>query len=504
MNTMHIPALLCERSGPCTFALRGQSMSELTKSTNFKETSGWGGNDPHRDLVCTAVGSRDPISAGSKQIHQAYCVSSGGGSGPGDDPPGGSPRGRGRWFSFLGAGAIVAVGYMDPGNWATALGSGAKYGYQLLSVVLLASLMGLLLQWVASRVGVVTGFDLAQLCRVRYSRHIALFLWITCEIAIIACDVAEVVGSAVALQLLLGVSLTVGVIMSGAGTFVLLALQNNGQRPLQVVITTLIFFVSFCFVVELALANPSWSDALVGLAPSAALLRDAGMVWFAAGILGATVMPHNLYLHSALVKNYAPGSDDQAVADAMRGVNIDTFGSLGLAFVVNASLLIVAAAVFHANGHFDVNDLSDAHRLIAPLVGSNWASIMFAAALLACGLNATVTGTLAGQAVMEGFLQLKSARWIRALLTRTLAIGPALLAVAAFGEHGSNQLLIASQVVLSIQLPLAVIPLVRFASDAELMGRFRVERIPLALAWLCAGVIVALNAALLWQLVTGF
>ncbi|SPB14160.1 manganese/iron transporter [Caballeronia novacaledonica] len=390
---------------------------------------------------------------------------------------------------------------MDPGNWATALGSGAKYGYQLLSVVLAASLMGLLLQWLASKVGVVTGRDLAQLCRERYSRRSTLFLWITCEIAIIACDVAEVVGSAVALQLLLGVSLTVGVMMSAVATFAMLALQSRGQRPLQVVISSLIFFVGLCFVVELALANPSWHAALAGIKPSTDLLRDAGMLWFAAGILGATVMPHNLYLHSALVKHHASERDEPSIDHAMKGVNIDTFASLGLAFTVNASLLIVAAAVFHASGHYDVNDLADAHRLIAPLVGSQWAGVIFAAALLACGLNATVTGTLAGQAVMEGFLQMKSARWVRALQTRTLAIGPALLAVCAFGEHGSNQLLVASQVVLSVQLPLAVIPLVTFASDQRLMGRFRIRGIPRALAWLCAGTIVALNAMLLWQLI---
>ncbi|SAL05953.1 manganese/iron transporter [Caballeronia calidae] len=417
------------------------------------------------------------------------------------EPPEGSRGARGRWSSFIGAGALVAVGYMDPGNWATALGSGAKYGYQLLSVVLAASLMGLLLQWVASKVGVVTGRDLAQLCRERYSRRCTLFLWITCEIAIIACDVAEVVGSAVALQLLLGVSLTVGVMMSAVATFAMLALQSRGQRPLQVVISSLIFFVGLCFVVELALANPSWHAALAGIKPSTDLLRDAGMLWFAAGILGATVMPHNLYLHSALVKHHASERDEPSIDNAMKGVNIDTFASLGLAFTVNASLMIVAAAVFHASGHYDVSDLADAHRLIAPLVGNQWAGVIFAAALLACGLNATVTGTLAGQAVMEGFLQMKSARWVRALLTRTLAIGPALLAVCAFGEHGSNQLLVASQVVLSVQLPLAVIPLVTFASDQRLMGRFRIRGIPRALAWLCAGTIVALNAMLLWQLI---
>ena len=293
---------------------------------------------------------------------------------------------RGRWWSFIGAGSLIAVGYMDPGNWATALAGGAHYGYQLLSVVLLASLMGMLLQWVASRVGVVTGRDLAQLCRDRYSRRTTLLLWVACEIAIIACDVAEVVGSAVALQMLFGISLTAGVLCSAVGTFGMLALQSRGRRPLQCAITALILFVGVCFVMELALAHPVWGDALRGFAPPRALLRDAGMLWLAAGILGATVMPHNLYLHSALVKEHAPNHDDGTIGRALKGVNIDTFASLGLAFVVNASLLIVAAAAFHANGHSDVNDLADAHRLIAPLVGSHWAAIAFASALLACGL----------------------------------------------------------------------------------------------------------------------
>ncbi|WP_433706391.1 Nramp family divalent metal transporter [Paraburkholderia sacchari] len=410
------------------------------------------------------------------------------------------PGGRARRSSFFGAGALVSVGYMDPGNWATALGSGAKYGYQFLSVVLAASLMGLLLQWLASRLGVATGRDLAQLCRERYGRRTTIVLWIACEIAIIACDVAEVVGSAVALQLLLGVSLSFGVLLSAVGACVMLALQSRGQRALQIVVCALIFFVGLCFVVEVALANPSWHSALAGVAPPAALLRDAGMIWLAAGMLGATVMPHNLYLHSALVKQHARAGDERSVLNAMKGVNIDTFVSLGLAFLVNAALLIVAAAVFHANGHYEVDDLADAHRLIAPLVGTRWASIVFAAALLACGLNATVTGTIAGQVVMEGFLRMKSARWLRALLTRICAIGPALLAVSLFGEHGSNQLLIFSQVVLSIQLPLAAIPLVRFGSDAGLMGVLRVKGLSLALAWACVAITVVLNAALIWQM----
>ncbi|WP_323118689.1 Nramp family divalent metal transporter [Burkholderia alba] len=408
-----------------------------------------------------------------------------------------------RWLSFAGAGALVAVGYMDPGNWATALAGGASYGYRLLGVVIASSLMAMLLQWLASRIGVVSGRDLAQLCRERYSRRTTLLLWITAEIAIIACDVAEVVGAAVALQLLLGVSLTVGVLLSAIGTLALLALQRRGRRTLEAAITSLILFVGLCFVIEVALAKPDWRAALAGTLPPPELLRDAGMLWLAAGMLGATVMPHNLYLHSTLVRHHAPARDTASIRRALFGVNLDTFGSLSFAFVINAALLIVAAAVFHASGNTGVTDLADAHRLIAPLVGSRWAGILFAAALLACGLSATVTGTLAGQAVMEGFLKLTLPRWQRALLTRSLAMGPALVAVGLYGQHGSNQLLVASQVVLSLQLPLAVIPLIRLASDRPLMGDWRVGGAPLAAAWGCAAVILLLNGALVWQVVMG-
>ncbi|CAN7354241.1 Nramp family divalent metal transporter [Paraburkholderia sp. DD10] len=417
--------------------------------------------------------------------------------------PDGGPARPAHWFSFVGAGALIAVGYVDPGNWATALGAGAGYGYRLLGMVLLSSLMAMLLQWLSSRLGVVTGRDLAQVCRERNGRRGTLFLWLTSEVAIIACDVAEVVGSAVALQLLLGVSLTVGMLMSAVCTFALLALQQKGGRKLEAVIATLIGFVGLCFVVELALVDPDWHAALAGTVPSAELLRNAGMVWLAAGIVGATVMPHNLYLHSALVKQHAPGGSDPEIKAALHVVNIDTFASLSFAFVINAALLIVSAAVFHANGHRDITDLADAHRLIAPLVGTPWASILFAAALLACGLSATVTGTLAGQAVMEGFLRIRLPRWKRALLTRALAIGPALFAVALFGQHGSNQLLVASQVVLSLQLPLAVVPLIRYTSNAGLMGDWRVRGVPLVLAWLCATLILVINGTLLWQLAFG-
>ncbi|MBP0589873.1 Nramp family divalent metal transporter [Paraburkholderia sp. LEh10] len=414
----------------------------------------------------------------------------------------GPPR-AGNRLAFIGAGALVAVGYMDPGNWATALAGGAGYGYRLLGVVFMSSLMAMLLQWVSSRLGVVTGRDLAQMCRERTGRRTTLFLWLTSEVAIIACDVAEVVGSAVALQLLFGVSLTAGVLTSAVGTFAMLALQRHGRRTLEAAVVALIVFVGLCFVVELVLARPDWRAALTGATPSPELLRNAGMVWLAAGILGATVMPHNLYLHSALVRHHARSDSDADIADALRGVNFGTFSALSFAFVINAALLIVSAAVFHASGHRNVTDLADAHRLIAPIVGSHWAAILFAAALLACGLSATVTGTLAGQAVMEGFLQIRLPRWQRALLTRSLAIGPALVAVAMFGPHGSAQLLVASQVVLSLQLPLAVLPLIRFASDARLMREWRVRGVPLVLAWMCAAGIIALNGALIWETATG-
>lgn len=388
----------------------------------------------------------------------------------------GGPGGGRRWAAFVGAGVLVAVGYMDPGNWATALAGGAGYGYALLGVVIAASLMAMLLQWLAAPTTSATSH------------------------ATIAIS-AAIHSSTVALQMLLGVSLSTGVLVSAVGTLAMLALERHGRRTLEAAIASLIFFVGLCFVIEVALARPDWHAALAGAAPSPRLLREPGMLWLAAGILGATVMPHNLYLHSMLVKHHASARDEPSIRRALFGVNLDTFVSLGFAFVINAALLIVAAAVFHASGHDDVTDLADAHRLIAPLVGNRWAGPLFAAALLACGLSATVTGTLAGQAIMEGFLKLTLPRWQRALLTRALAIGPALAAVGLFGQHGSNQLLVASQVVLSLQLPLAMVPLVVFASSRALMGRWRVRGLPLAAAWMCAAAIVALNGALVWQVV---
>lgn len=421
--------------------------------------------------------------------------------------PAAQPPRRSR-LAFLGAGALVAVGYMDPGNWATAIAGGARYGYSLLIVIALSSLVAMLLQWIAARVGVVTGRDLAQLCRERFPRRVTIGLWVASEIAIIACDVAEVVGSAVALQLLFHVKLWVGVLIAAVVTLVMLAVQRYGQRTMEAMVAGLILLVALCFVAQLAMAQPEWAAVLGGMAPSADLVRDAGMLWLAAGIVGATVMPHNLYLHSSLVRRFTPPPGSRVArrrsfAEILRGMSLDTFGSLGFAFLINAALLILAASVFHANGLTDVEDLADAHRLLAPLLHSDLASLLFAVALLACGLNSTLTGTLAGQAVMEGFLDLRMSRMRRALLTRAVAIVPALAAVWVFGEHGSASLLVASQVVLSLTLPLAVIPLILFGADRHLMGAWRVRGVPLALAGASAVIIILLNVALLWQTALG-
>ena len=412
-------------------------------------------------------------------------------------------RGSARGLRYAGAGALIAVGYMDPGNWATALAAGAQYGYALLSAVALSSAAALLLQWLSARVGVVTGRDLAELCRDHFGRRTAFVLWIASEIAIVACDVAEVIGAAVALQLLLGISLTAGVLLSALGTFALLALKTRGMRTFEAAVIALILLTTASLAAQLALARPDWQAAAAGLVPSPRLASQAGMLWLAAGIVGATVMPHNLYLHAALVKRLPTGRDPRAIDAALTGVGVDAAASLGFAFLVNAALLIVAAAVFHAHGQTRIDDLRDAHRLLAPLVGNAWAAPLFAGALLACGLNSTVTGTLAGQTVMEGFVRLRLPMWQRALLTRSLALGPALLAAAAFGERGSNALLVASQVVLSLQLPLALVPLVRFASQRRLMDRWAIGGATLAAAWGCTAAIVLLNGMLIRQWIAG-
>ncbi|MDR3398331.1 MAG: Nramp family divalent metal transporter [Pandoraea sp.] len=425
---------------------------------------------------------------------------------PPSDPKDNTPRRSQRWMGFAGAGTLIAVGYMDPGNWATAIAGGARYGYTLLCVVLLSSVMALLLQWLAARVGLVTGRDLAQLSRSQYSRRTSLALWVLCEIAIIACDLAEIIGSAVALQLLFGFSLPVGVLLAGVLAFAMLGLQGFGQHRLEGAVAALILLTAGCFAAQLALANPDWGAAAAGLRPRSEIVAQAGMLWLATGILGATVMPHNLYLHSALLRmrgEAMPERTPDTLRRALRTTHWDTTLSLGFAFLINAALLILAASVFHASGNTSVESLGDAHKLLAPLLGNQWAGVMFAVALLACGLNSTVTATLAGQVTMEGFLNLRMKPWHRALITRSLALIPALLIVGHGGEAQTTNLLILSQVVLSLQLPFAVIPLVRFAGDAKLMGEWRVRGALLAVAWLIAGAIVALNGILLWQTLTG-
>jgi manganese transport protein len=417
--------------------------------------------------------------------------------------PGSRPPRPGTWLPFVGSGALVAVGYMDPGNWATALAGGASYGYTLLSVVVMSSLMAMLLQWVSSRLGVVTGRDLAQLCRERTGRRTTLFLWVASEIAIIACDVAEVVGSAVALQLLFGVSLTAGVLMSAVGTFAMLALQRHGHRTLETAVVGLILFVGLCFVIELVLARPDWRAALTGAVPSAELLRTAGMVWLSAGILGATVMPHNLYLHTAVVQSRAYAEGLPAKREAIRFASIDSTVALCLALLVNSAILITAAAVFHAGGRTEVAEIQEAYELLTPMVGTAVAATLFAVALLACGLNATVTATLAGQVVMEGFLGLQLPPVIRRLVTRLVAIVPAVIVTWFYGASGTAQLLILSQVVLCLQLPFAVVPLMLFASDRKRLGLLTAPRWQLVLGWAATVLILAMNLKLLWDVLFG-
>jgi manganese transport protein len=423
------------------------------------------------------------------------------------------PARRNGWLSTLGPGALIAVGYMDPGNWATALVGGSRYGYRLLAVIVLASLLAMLLQWIAARVGVVTGRDLAQLCRERSPRWAVIPFWLASEVAIVGCDVAEVVGSAVALQMLLRVPLWLGVLLAALMTMAFFVVGRRGRRRLEIAVMVLIALVVACLAAQLAAVRPDWAAAAQGLAPDPALLRDAGMLWLAAGIVGATVMPHNLYLHSALVKHYAPSGPrkrvlrlairQRAVARVLKAVGIGSVASLMLALLVNAALLILAAAVFHAGPAGGVDDLAAAQRLLAPALHARWPGVLFALALLCCGVNSMFTATLAGQAVMEGFLNLRMSRLRRALITRALALGPALLAVAAYGEHGSAPLLVASQVLLSLQLPLAMLPLLRFACDRELMGVWRLGPVLGALAWSGALLLVALNAALAWQWLAG-
>ena len=404
-------------------------------------------------------------------------------------------------LAFGGPGYLISVGYMDPGNWATDLGGGSAYGYVLLSVVLLSSLMAMLLQALSVRLGIATGRDLARASRDAYPKPVAVGLWLFAEIGIIACDLAEVLGTAIALELLFGLPLLWGVLLTGFDTLIILALQRLGFRWLEAVVMTLILLIVLCFGYELILAKPDLGALAAGLVPQAAIIRDSGALFIAVGIIGATVMPHNLYLHSALVQTRRYSLDQAGKAEAIRFSTIDSTIALSLALLVNAAILVLAAATFHSSGHAEIAEIQDAYQLMAPLLGAPLAAIVFALALLFSGQNSTLTGTLAGQIVMEGFLDMRLAPWLRRLLTRLLAILPAAVVIIIAGEAATGKLLIASQVVLSLQLPFAMVPLVLFTGDRRKMGSFASPMWLQAAAWLVAGAIIVLNAKLLVDLI---
>lgn len=409
----------------------------------------------------------------------------------------------GKLGAFMGPGYLVAVGYMDPGNWATDIAGGSAFGYTLLSVILLSNLMAMVLQSLAAKLGIVTGLDLAQACRAYYSRPVNLMLWALCELAIIACDLAEVIGTAIALQLLFGIPLATGVLITAVDVVLILALQRYGFRKLEAFIIALLIVIAGCFAVELALAKPSIAAIAGGLVPSPQIVTNPAMLYIAIGILGATVMPHNLYLHSAIVQTRAFDRSDAGKREAVKMATLDSSIALFLALFINASILILAAAAFHTSGRTEVAEIQEAHQLLAPLLGAGLASTLFAVALLASGQNSTVTGTLAGQVVMEGFLNIRLPTWARRLVTRGLAIIPAATVAILYGESGTAKLLVASQVVLSLQLPFAMVPLIAFTSDRGRMGDFANRGWVRPVAWGIAAVIITLNVVLLWNVVKG-
>jgi len=406
------------------------------------------------------------------------------------------------WFrkilAFAGPGYLVAVGYMDPGNWATDIGGGSKFGYALLSVVFLSNLMAMFLQALSAKLGVATGRDLAQACRDHYSPRVTFLLWIVCELAIAACDLAEVLGSAVALKLLFGLPLLAGVLITSLDVLIVLLLQGRGFRLIEAFVVTLIATIGACFAYEIFFSRPLWLEAAHGFIPHLDILRNKEMLYIAIGILGATVMPHNLYLHSSIVQTRAFGHSSADRREAIKYSIIDSTVALGFALFINAAILVLGAAAFHTRGLNEVADISEAYKLLTPLLGASLASTLFAFALLASGQNSTLTGTLAGQIVMEGFLQIRLKPWIRRLVTRSIAILPAILVIGFAGEGKVTPLLILSQVVLSFQLPFAVIPLVQFTSESAKMCEFVNSRTTVIIAWVVAIAILFFNAELLW------
>jgi manganese transport protein len=412
-------------------------------------------------------------------------------------PVGGLTKWR-KILAFAGPGYLVAVGYMDPGNWATDLAGGSRFGYTLLSVILISNLMAVLLQGLASKLGIVTGRDLAQACRDHYSTPVVWGLWFLCEIAIAACDLAEVIGSAIALNLLFGISLPVGVAITALDVLLLLYLQNKGVRILEALVITLVATVGICFGFELFLARPDVAEVMKGFIPTIGIISDRDKLYIAIGILGATVMPHNLYLHSSIVQTRRYEQTAEGKREAVRYAFVDSTIALSFALFINAAILIVAAATFHTTGNSAVAEIQDAYKLLTPLLGAG-ASTMFALALLASGQNSTLTGTLAGQIVMEGFLNIRLRPWLRRLITRLIAIIPAVIVSIMYGESGTAKLLILSQVILSLQLSFAVFPLVMFTSNKLKMGEFVNPSWLKVMAFAVATVIASLNVWLLFQ-----
>lgn len=408
-----------------------------------------------------------------------------------------------KMLAFVGPGMMVAVGYMDPGNWATDIAGGSQFGYTLLSVILISNLFAMLLQHLALKLGIATGRDLAQACRDHYSKPTAFVLWVLCEIAIAACDMAEVIGSAIALNLLFGIPLPVGVVITVADVLLMLYFTHKGFRWIEAFVITLILTIFISFGYEIMVSKPDVQAILGGLLPAPQIIQNPEMLYIAIGILGATVMPHNLYLHSSIVQTRNYEKHDAGKQEAIKFATIDSTVSLALAFLVNAAILIVSAATFHYNGHPEVADIHDAHRLLDPILGASFASFFFALALLASGQNSTLTGTLAGQIVMEGFLNIKLKPWVRRLTTRLIAITPALIVTSLYGEQGTADLLVLSQVILSMQLSFAVVPLVLFTSDRAKMGRFANSQTLKICSWVIAVIIMVLNGYLLWDTFAG-
>jgi manganese transport protein len=406
-------------------------------------------------------------------------------------------------LAFLGPGYLVAVGYMDPGNWATSLAGGSRFGYSLLTVALLSNVMAIVLQSLCTRLGVGAGRDLAQACRDSYPRWVRWPLWLSAEVAITATDLAEVIGTAIGLNLLFHIPLSIGVVITALDVFLILALQAFGFRWIEAFVVAMLGVIAACFAVQIALADPNWGSVIRGFLPNRDLIANHDMLYLALGILGATVMPHNLYLHSGLVQTRGYGQTPAEKHEAISLATIDSSIALCFAFIINASILILAAATFHRAGQTDVTELDQAHSFLAPLLGSTMAPTLFAIALLCCGLNSTITATLSGQIVMEGFLNLRLSPWVRRLVTRAIAILPAVIVTAFAGEKATGQLLILSQVVLSLQLPFAVVPLVTFTASKRKMGPYVAPRWLTLLAALIAVAIIAMNAKLVLDYVSG-